>query len=775
MSNNQEALDYHAKKPAGKLEITPTKPCLTQHDLSLAYTPGVAVPCLAIAQDPDDAYKYTAKGNLVAIVTNGTAVLGLGNIGALAGKPVMEGKAVLFKRFADINAVDLELDTQDPELIVQTVRLLEPTFGGINLEDIKAPECFYIEERLKREMKIPVLHDDQHGTAIISGAALLNALELTGKELPQVKIVISGAGAAAIASARFYVQLGAKKENIVLCDRHGVVYRGREVGMNPYKEEFSSGTHARNLADALVDADVFAGFSAGGIVTQEMVKRMAPKPIVFPMANPDPEISYEDVKAVRPDAIVATGRSDYPNQVNNVLGFPFIFRGALDVRATQINEEMKIAAAHALAKLAREDVPDAVAKAYGLEGLQFGPDYLIPKAFDSRILMREAPAVARAAMESGVARVRIDLDKYEEQLEARLGKSREMMRIVFNKAKTNPRRIVLAEGEHEKSIRAAHHLVEEGIARPILLGDAQKIRDRAEHLQIHLHDVEIVNPGTSPRRFDYTQRLYDLRKRMGVTKTGAGELVSNPNYYASVMLEMGEVDGMISGLSLHYPEVLRPALQIIKTAPDCQVAAGVHLVTTHNRVLFFADTTVNIDPDAQTLAEVAILTARLARDFDIEPRIAMLSFSDFGSVRNKRTEVVRQAVQIVREREPGLAIDGEMRANTALVAEILNGTYPFNHLQEEANVLIFPSLEAGNIACKLVQQLANAEVVGPILVGMRKPVYVLQREDEVKDIVNLAAIAVVEAQRQEIGQVMEQKDTLVARSPTVRTSSAFAR
>jgi malate dehydrogenase (oxaloacetate-decarboxylating)(NADP+) len=750
MAYNQEALEYHARRPAGKLEITPTKPCLSQSDLSLAYTPGVAVPCLAIADNPEDAFKYTGKGNLVAIVTNGTAVLGLGNIGPLAGKPVMEGKAVLFKRFADLDAIDLELDTEDPEQIVQCIKLLGPTFGGINLEDIKAPECFYIEERLKKEMQIPVFHDDQHGTAVISGAALLNALELVGKRLPEVKIVISGAGAAAIASANFYVLLGARKSNIVMCDRHGVIYRGREVDMNSYKEELASDTTARTLEEALVGADVFAGLSKGGIVTGAMIKKMAPKPILFPMANPDPEITYEDAKAARPDAIVATGRSDYPNQVNNVLGFPFIFRGALDVRATQINEEMKIAAAHALAALAREDVPDSVAKAYGLEGLHFGPDYLIPKPLDPRILMHEAPAVAEAAMRTGVARLHIDLDKYREQLEARLGKSREMMRIVLNKAMANPKRIVLAQGEHEKIIRAAHQLIEEGIARPVLLGDSLKIKSKAADLQIRIDGVEIVNPNTSERRSDYAQRLYHLRKRKGVTENEAWELVSNPNYFASVMLEMGEADGMISGLCLHYPDALRPALQVIKTAPDCLIAAGVYMVTTRDRVLFFADTTVNIDLDAQRLAEVAILTARLARDFDIEPRIAMLSFSDFGSVRHPRTDVVRQAVEIVREREPDLTIDGEMRANTALVEEIMNNTYPFNRLQKEANVLIFPNLEAGNIAYRLVQHLANAEIVGPILVGMRKPVYVLQREDEVKDIVNLTAIAVVEAQKQEM-------------------------
>jgi malate dehydrogenase (oxaloacetate-decarboxylating)(NADP+) len=749
MTLKREALEYHSKKPPGKLEITPTKPCLTQRDLSLAYTPGVAEPCREIQKNPEDAYRYTAKGNLVAVITNGTAVLGLGNIGALAGKPVMEGKAVLFKRFADIDTMDLELNTEDPELFIQSVRLLEPSFGGINLEDIRAPECFDIEERLQREMKIPVFHDDQHGTAIISGAALRNALELVGKRIDQVKIVFSGAGAAAISTARFYRLLGAHKENILLCDREGVVYQGRERHMNCYKSEFAARTNARTLAEALKDADVFIGLSGPGVVTKEMLQPMAKNPIIFAMANPDPEICYEDAKEARPDAVVATGRSDYPNQVNNVLGFPFIFRGALDVRATQINDAMKIAAAEALAALAKEDVPDSVAKAYGLEGLRFGVDYLIPKPLDPRVLLWEAPAVARAAMETGVARIQLDLDPYREQLEARLGKSREMMRIVFNKAKSNPKRIVLAEGTHEKMIRAAHQLLEERIAEPILLGDIHEIQAKAGEISARVDGIRILDPRTSDARGRYARRLFELRHRKGVTQTEAWELVANPNYFAALMVELGDADGMISGLSFHYPDVLRPPLQVIKTAEGGRVAAGVYLVTTRHRAHFFADTTVNIDPDAQTLAEIAILTAQLARDFDIEPRVAMLSFSNFGSTRHPRADLVRQAVEIVRQREPQLIIDGEMQANTALSEEILNGTYPFNRLQGEANVLIFPNLEAGNIAYKLMQQLAHAEVVGPILVGMRKPVYILQRGDEVKDIVNLAAIAVVEAQKQE--------------------------
>ncbi|MCS6902810.1 MAG: NADP-dependent malic enzyme [Candidatus Bipolaricaulota bacterium] len=751
MALREDALEYHSKRPPGKWEITPTKPCLTQRDLSLAYTPGVAEPCLEIQKTPEDAYKYTAKGNLVAVITNGTAVLGLGNIGALAGKPVMEGKALLFKRFADIDSIDIEVNTEDPELIIQTVKLLEPTFGGVNLEDIKAPECFYIEETLKREMQIPVFHDDQHGTAIISGAALLNALELTGKRIDQIKIVFNGAGASAIATAEFYVTLGAKRENIIMCDTRGVIYKGRTEGMNPYKERFAAKTKARTLAEALVDADVFVGLSAavGGLVTKEMVKSMAKKPMIFAMANPLPEILPQEAKEARPDAIVATGRSDFPNQINNVLGFPFIFRGALDVRATQINEAMKVAAAKSLAALAKEDVPDSVAKAYGLQGLHFGPDYLIPKPLDPRVLLWEAPAVAQAAMESGVARIKLDIEKYREQLEARLGKSREMMRIVFNKARTNPKRIVLAEGEHEKMIRAAYQMVFERVAKPILLGDAQTIRARAQQLQINLDSIEVVDPRTDSRRERYAQRLYELRCRKGVAFTEAQELITKPNYFAAVMVELGDADGMIAGLGFHYPEGLRPILEVIKTCPDCKTIAGAYLVTLKNRVLLFADATVNVETDAEKLAEIAILTARLAKDFDIEPRIAMLSYSDFGGVRHARTERVRQAVELVRQRAPDLLVDGEMQADTALIPEILNGGYPFNRLKEPANILIFPNLESGNISYKLVQSLANAEIVGPILIGTRKPAHVLQRYHEVKDIVNLAAIAVVEAQKLE--------------------------
>jgi malate dehydrogenase (oxaloacetate-decarboxylating)(NADP+) len=745
-----EALEYHRRAPHGKLEVVPTKPCFTQHDLALAYTPGVAAPCRAIQQNPEDSFLYTGRGNLVAVITNGTAVLGLGNIGALASKPVMEGKALLFKRFADLDSIDLELDTEDPEEFIRAVRLMEPSFGGINLEDIKAPECFVIEERLRAAMNIPVFHDDQHGTAIISGAALLNALELVGKRIEDVKIVFSGAGAAALASARYYLVLGAKLENILMVDIHGVVRPDREPAPNSVQEQFAVQTSARTLTDALVDADVFVGLSAGGIVSAEMVMAMAPKPIIFALANPDAEIGYREAKAARPDAIVATGRSDFPNQVNNVLGFPFLFRGALDARATEINEAMKIAASRALAELAREDVPDAVAKAYGLGSLRFGPDYLIPKPLDPRVLLWVAPAVAQAAMESGVARVPLNMEKYPEELEARLGKSREMMRIVFNKAKSDPKRIVLSEGEHEKMIRAAYRLVDERIAQPILLGNAEIIAAKAAAMLLDLRGIQIIDPALSDRREDYITRLLALRQRKGVARNEAEALISQPDYFASLMVDQNDAAGMVTGIDSHYSEGLRPPLQIIRAESGGHTVAGVYLVATRHKVLFFADTTVNIDPDPETLVEIALLTARLAQSFEIKPRIAMLSFSNFGSVRHPRADKMRRATEILREREPDLNVDGEIQANTALVAEILNGTYPFNRLGAEANILIFPSLEAGNIGYKLVQQLAQAEVIGPILVGMRKPVHVLQRGDEVKDIVNLAALAVLEAQNRHL-------------------------
>jgi malate dehydrogenase (oxaloacetate-decarboxylating)(NADP+) len=747
MTIDADALEYHAADPPGKMAITPTKPCMTQRDLSLAYTPGVAEPCRRIAANPDDAYKYTARGNLVAVITNGTAVLGLGDIGALAGKPVMEGKALLFKRFADIDAMDLELNTKDVDRLVDAISLLEPTFGGINLEDIKAPECFEVERRLKEIMNIPVFHDDQHGTAIISAAALLNALELVGKRLEDVRIVFNGAGAAAVATARFYIHLGASPQNILVCDRAGVIHAGRTEHMNDIKRSLAVATAARTLEEAMGGADVFVGLSSAGTVTPEMLLTMAPSPIVFALANPDPEIGYDEARATRPDAIVATGRSDYPNQVNNVLGFPFIFRGALDCRATQINEEMKVAAARALAALAREDVPDSVADAYGVQALTFGPEYLIPKPLDPRVLLHVAPAVAVAAAQTGVSRVALEVQTYRERLDARMGKGREMLRVVFNKARTSPRRIVYAEGDHPRVIRAAHEVAEERIATPMLLGKPDVIAARATEMQVDLDGVQIIDPTDEALRQACADRIYALRHRKGVTRTEAQEMVANPNYLAAVRVEMGDADGMVSGLSFHYADVLRPPLQIIRAIPEIGIAAGVFIVATRSRVLFFADAAVNIEPDAETLAKIAMRTAKLAANFDVEPRVAMLSFSTFGAARHPRAAVVRQAVELVRQKAPNLRIDGEINANAALDGSILSDVYPFNNLQGEANVLIFPNLDAGATAVSLMRRITDADVIGPILVGMKRPVHILQRGDQVKDIVTLTAIAVVQAQQ----------------------------
>ncbi|WP_256297126.1 NADP-dependent malic enzyme [Haloarchaeobius salinus] len=754
MGLDEDSLDYHEAEPPGKLEISTTKPTNTQRDLSLAYSPGVAEPCRRIADDPDDAYKYTAKGNLVGVVSNGSAVLGLGDIGAQASKPVMEGKGVLFKRFADIDVFDIELDQDDPEKIIEAVSAMEPTFGGINLEDISAPECFTIEESLREEMDIPVFHDDQHGTAIISGAALLNAAEIAGKELEDLEIVFSGAGASALATARFYVSLGAKKENITMCDSSGIITTARaEAGdVNEYKREFARDIDEGGLGDAMAGSDVFVGLSIGGLVDQEMVRSMADNPIVFAMANPDPEIGYEAAKEARDDTVImATGRSDYPNQVNNVLGFPFIFRGALDVRATEINEEMKVAAARALAELSKQDVPDAVVKAYGDQPLQFGPDYIIPKPLDPRVLFEVAPAVAKAAMDSGCARQELDLEAYEERLEARLGKSREMMRVVLNKAKSDPKRIALAEGADEKMIRAAYQLEEQGIAEPILIGNDKRITKTTERLGLDFEPT-IANPRADDERHeDYAERLYQVRKRKGLTKSEAEDLIRrDTNYYGSVMVECGDADALLTGLTHHYPSALRPPLQVIGTAEDADFAAGVYMLTFKNRVIFCADTTVNQDPDAKVLAEVADHTAELARSFNVDPRVAMLSYSNFGSVDNPGTRKPRRAADMLRnDGDVDYPVDGEMQADTAVVEEILEGTYEFTDLEEPANVLVFPNLEAGNIGYKLLQRLGGAEAIGPMLVGMDKPVHVLQRGDEVKDIVNLAGVAVVDAQQNE--------------------------
>jgi malate dehydrogenase (oxaloacetate-decarboxylating)(NADP+) len=747
MALRRDALDYHAHGRPGKLAIRPTKPLQTQRDLSLAYTPGVAEPCLEIAREKDRVFDYTARGNLVAVVTNGTAVLGLGDIGPEAGKPVMEGKAVLFKRFADIDVFDIELDARDPDRLVEVVAALEPTFGGINLEDIKAPECFYIEEKLRARMNIPVFHDDQHGTAIIAGAAFVNALELAGKKADEVRCVFSGAGAAALACAQLFLSLGVRREHLILCDTKGVVYAGRKDGMNPYKERFAIETNLRTLAEAMRGADVFVGVSAKGTVTQDMVRSMGPHPIIFAMANPDPEISYPEAREARPDAIMATGRSDFPNQVNNVLGFPFIFRGALDVRATAINEAMKLAAVNALADLARDEVPDEVKRAYGDQNLKFGPDYIIPKPFDPRALLRVAPAVARAAMESGVARRPIeDWAVYHERLERILGREREVMRKVISKAARDPKRIVFPEGEHPRIIRAAQIAREEGIAAPILLGVEEEIRASAEEHEISLDGITLVDPAHDPRFDDYANRLWHQRERKGYTLEEAHRMLRHRNYFGAMMVQAGDADGLVSGMTRNYAETIRPALQILGLQPGRQRVAGAYMVILPDKVKFFADTTVNIEPTAEDLAEIALLTARTVRDFDIEPHVAMLSFSNFGGNRHPQATKVEQAVHLIHRLDPTLDVDGEMQVNAALDLEQRERLFPFCTLQGEANVLIFPELNSGNIAYKLMGRLAGADLVGPILMGVAKPVSILERDCSVRTVVNMTAIVVVEAQ-----------------------------
>jgi malate dehydrogenase (oxaloacetate-decarboxylating)(NADP+) len=744
----QEVLDYHRLGRPGKIQVVATKPTQTQRDLTLAYSPGVAEATLEVERDPETAYELTAKGNLVAVVSNGTAILGLGDRGALASKPVMEGKGLLFKRFADIDVFDIEINARTSAEIIAVVKALEPTFGGINLEDIKAPECFEVEETLKAQMNIPVFHDDQHGTAIISGAGLLNALEITGKRIEQIRVVINGAGAAAIACGEFWTRLGVRRENIVMLDTRGVIYKGRTEAMNPYKARFASDTSARTLADAVQGADVFLGLSVANVLTPAMVKMMAPTPLIFALANPDPEIPYDVAKAARPDAIVATGRSDYPNQINNVLGFPFIFRGALDVRAKAINEEMKIAAARALAALTKEDVPDSVLKAYGLESLCFGPDYIVPKPIDPRVLLWEAPAVAQAAMESGVARKTLDLAKYREQLEARLGRGRELMRAIITKAKTNPKRIVFGEGEEPKVIRAAMQVQDEGIGYPILLGRRDIITQKIRELALNFQPT-IISPTENPPNLErYIEAYYKLRERKGITRERATRLMTGRNHYGPMMVRLGDADAYISGLNFNYPEVIRPALQIVKTRAGVNKVAGMYIVITQaQRVFFFTDATVNIDPTAEDLAEIAILAAEAAKKFDIEPRVAMLSFSNFGSVTHPFADKVRRAVELVRARRPDLPVDGEMQADTAVVAKILEERYPFACVRDP-NILVFPNLESANIAYKLLHHLGDAQLIGPILLGMGKAIHVLQQGDEVKDIVNMAAIAVVDAQEQ---------------------------
>lgn len=743
----EDALEYHRLngKP-GKIAIVPTKPMDTQRDLSLAYSPGVAYPVLEIEKNADLAYEYTSKGNLVGVISNGTAILGLGDRGALASKPVMEGKGVLFKKFADVDVFDIEVNSHDPDEIIRVVAAIAPTFGGINLEDIKAPECFYIEEKLKEMLDIPVFHDDQHGTAIISSAALANSLEVVGKRHEDVRVVISGAGASAISCAELAIRWGVKRENIMLVDSKGVVYKGRVEGMNKYKERFAHATDARTLSDAVRGCDVFYGLSIANVMTPEMVKSMAESPIIFAMANPDPEIRPELAREARPDAIIATGRSDYPNQVNNVLGFPFIFRGALDVRARAINEEMKFAASQALARLAKEDVPDSVLRAYGVESMKFGQEYIIPKPLDPRVLLWEAPAVAKAAMETGVARKIIDIDVYREQLAFRQGLGQQVRYFITNKAKASEtkKRIVFAEGEEAKIMRAAQQIYEEGIGIPVLLGRPEVVEEKCRALGVD-YCPEVVNPAEFNRIYAYAKAYHDIRQRKGVTLKDAVKRVKDPNVFGPMMLKMGDGDCFLSGLTYEYPDVIRPALQIHSTRPSAGLVSGVYIVIVKDRVYLFTDATVNIEPSAEDLAEIAQLAAHFAtRHLGMEPRVAMLSFSNFGSTQHPLTVKVKRAVELVRACQPDLMIDGEMQADTAVVSEIIEQRYPFSNVKD-ANILVFPDLQSANVAYKLLARLGGAKTIGPILIGMGAPIHVLQTGDEVTDIVNMAAVAVIDA------------------------------
>jgi malate dehydrogenase (oxaloacetate-decarboxylating)(NADP+) len=743
----QEALDYHSQGRPGKIEVVPTKPCYTQKDLSLAYSPGVADPCLEIEKDPSKVFDYTAKGNLVAVLSNGTAVLGLGNIGALAGKPVMEGKGVLFKRFADVDVYDIEVNSTNPDEVIKVAQLLEPTFGGINLEDIKAPDCFYIEEELKKTMNIPVFHDDQHGTAIIAVAGVYNACEIINKKIEDLKVVINGAGAAGIAIGNLLQLINVKKENIIFCDTKGIIYKGRKEGMNKYKEAFAVDTDKRTLEEAMEGADVFLGLSVKGAVTKKMVQSMARNPIILAMANPDPEITPEEVAEVRGDAIMGTGRSDYPNQVNNVLGFPFIFRGALDVRATEINDYMKIAAVKALAELAREEVPDSVCKAYGVDRIEFGKDYIIPKPFDPRVLTRVAPAIAKAAMESGVSRKDIaDFDKYRDQLESRLSISKEFTRQIINQAKLNPKRIVLPEGDFEKVLKAAQQIVEEGFGYPIVLGHKDVIDEVAKKHNISLEGIEVIEPFNSEKVREYAHELFELRQRKGLTLVEAERrMIRMYDYFAAMMIRKGEADCLLNGYSKSYSDSIKPLLESLDLEENYTVPSGSYFMVFKDRVVLCADTTVNIDPDANKLAEIAIQSAETCRKFGIEPKIAMLSFTNFGSVRIPRTLKVAEAKKIVEEKCPDLLIEGDMQADNATFPPISEEAFPFSKIKGDANVLIYPNLEAGNIAYKLLYRLGNGTAIGPILQGFKKPVHVLQRGSDVHEIVYMAAIAVVDA------------------------------
>ena len=742
-----DALEYHAEGRPGKIEVVPTKAVATQRDLTLAYSPGVAEPCMAIHRNSEEAFRYTARGNLVAVVSNGTAVLGLGNIGALAAKPVMEGKGVLFKKFAGIDVFDIELDSEDPHEVIRFCQLLEPTVGGINLEDIRAPECFLIEETLRETLRIPVFHDDQHGTAIIGGAALVNALEITGRDIADTRVVFVGAGASAVATARHCLRLGVLPENLVMVDRAGVIHEGRRKGMNDYKAFFATRRAVRTLDEAMAGADVVIGLSAKGLITTAMVESMAPSPIIFALANPDPEITPEEVARVRGDAIMATGRSDYPNQVNNVLGFPFLFRGALDVRARRIDEGMMLAATRALAELARDEVPESVVKAYGDVGFEFGPDYLIPKPFDPRVLLHVSPAVASAAMESGVARISVDLDEYRDRLEASLGPGREAMRRILGRARREPARIVLADGYNSRVLRAAAQVMEEGTARIVLIGKPEKIHRFADELGIELGGAECIHPpAVEATRYAYADAFHERRERKGLTLAEARARAYQPVYFAAMMVGAGDADAMVAGIDSNYPQILRPALEVIGTSESVRRVSGLHMVAFRDRdPLFFADTTVNIDPDPETLAEIAISAARFVYDLGIEPRIGMLSFSNFGSVRHPEAAKVREAVDWIKRLAPELLVDGEMQADVAVDPHIIATKYPFSDLTGPANVLVFPTLSASNASYKLLAQLGNAEVIGPILLGMRKPVHILQRGCSVLDVVHLVGIASVDA------------------------------
>ncbi len=742
----EDALKYHSEGRPGKIEVVATKPCFTSRELSMAYTPGVAIPCLEIEKDESLVYKYTAKGNLVAVVSNGTAVLGLGDIGPMAGKPVMEGKGVLFKRFADIDVFDIEVKSKDPKEIISTVQKLEPTFGGINLEDIKAPECFEVEEELKKTMNIPVFHDDQHGTAIISCAALINGAEVAGKKLEDMRLVVVGAGAAGIACSKLYVTAGVKKENIAMFDSKGHIHKGR-TDLNKYKAEFATDVKYDSLEEAMKGADAFLGLSKANLVSKDMVRGMADTPIIFAMANPDPEITYEDATDARPDVIMATGRSDYPNQVNNVLGFPFIFRGALDVRATTINEEMKMAAVRALAGLAKEKVPDAVSRAYGGQHFTFGREYIIPKPFDPRVLWTVAPAVAKAAMDTGVARKNIeDWDDYKEQLKERLGFSKEIIRLMIHKAQMTPKRVVYPEGEEETIIRAAHGVFTGKIAKPILLGNKEKIANTISKLGYSLESFDICDPQNSEHIEEFAEYYYKLRQRKGVTYKKARKLVVNPYYYGSLMVQFGLADALVGGYRVNYPTTIRPALESVGMSKGTGIVAGMSIIVLDRKVLFFADTTVNVNPNAEQLADIAMLAAETVSRFELDPKVALLSYSNFGSVRDEETMKVQKAVELIRKAKPELKVDGEMQVDIALNSDLAKEEFEFSGIKGDANILIFPNLASGNIAYKLMERAAGATVIGPILLGMKKSIHVLQRGATADDIINVTAIAVVDAE-----------------------------